>query len=161
MSFSADGVQRITLVVCLPLLGVFFVGFGAHIAYESLHGLAHRYDTLSSRGVRADASLVKCAPGIGGGRGVGCRLNLKYGSVHRTWDYPQNSSQFAGLRPGQPVTMLVDPAHPTVAYTVHDVEARTNTGLGPVFFLGAAFLVIGVAGLGWFIRFEWRTRRRP
>lgn len=150
----------ITFVV-LPLLAIFFVALGVHIVYDSAYGLGRRYDVLRQRGVQVDGQVVTCAPGIGGGRGVGCRVRLVYGSSTRTWNYPENTSQFERTPPGSPVQMLVDPQHPSTAYTVRDVEDRTNAGTGPLLGLGVVYVVVGLAGLLWSVRLVHRLRHRP
>lgn len=146
-------------MIVLPLVAVFLVAFGAHIVYESAYGLGHQYDVLKQRGVEVDGQLVNCAPGIGGGRGVGCRVRLLYQSSARTWDYPEDASQFDRLQPGDAVPMLVDPRRPSTAYTVRDVQQRTNAGVGAVLALGLVYVVVGVIGLLWSARLISRLRR--
>jgi hypothetical protein len=135
-------------------LCLFFVVFGGYTAWHSYVGLPHAYARLRAHGVRADASLVRCAPGLGGGRGVGCRLSLRFEGRTRAWNYPENSRQFESLPVGSQVPVLVDPSHPTTVYTVRDVERGTNTGLSsPVLWLGVVFAGLGLAGLAWLLRF--------
>ena len=137
------------IVLCL-----FFVGFGASLIWKSEHGLPAAYARLRAHGVPATAHLVRCAPGTGGGRGVGCRLSLG----DRTWDYPEDSAQFRGLPAGAPVAVLVDPHHPTTVYTVHDVDRRTNAGIGsPVLWFGVVLIAAGLGGLVWFFRLSRRA----
>jgi hypothetical protein len=132
---------------------VFFVVFGAFKIRESYDTLPHAYERLRTNGVRVNAALVRCAPGIGGGHGVGCRLSLRYHGGVRTWDYPEDSRQFERLPVGSQVPVLVDPDHPATVYTVHDVAASTNTGIGsPVLWFGVVLLGLGLTGLVWVVR---------
>lgn len=130
--------------VVAALLAVFFVVFGVFISWHSLVTLPRTYDMLQAHGVPATATLEKCAPGIGGGRGVGCRLALSFDGTTRAWDYPEDSGQFQGLPVGSGVPVLVDSKDPRTVYTVTDVRARTNTGFGPVAALGIVFVLAGV-----------------
>lgn len=141
------------------LLSIFFVAFGVFTVWHSLMTLPQTYDSLEAHGVTAMAGLEKCAPGIGGGRGVGCRLSLSFDGTTRSWNYPENSRQFRGLPAGSAVPVLVDPKNPRVVYTVTDVRARTNAGFGPVVVLGIAFVLIGIALLTQIIRVKQRLRR--
>ncbi len=134
------------------------VGFGAFTTWDSLVSLPHKYDQLRSNGTQATAYLVVCAPGIGGGRGIGCRLRLSFDGQTRTWAYPEDSGQFEQLRPGAPVTMLVDPADPATAYTMRDVEARTNAGWSPPALFGVALTLIGLVALTWLARMARQLR---
>lgn len=137
------------ILVCL-----FFVGYGASLVWNSERSLPAAYASLRSRGVNATAHLVRCAPGIGGGRGVGCRVSLTYRGHIRTWDYPEDARQFEGLRPGAPIAVLVDTRHPTTVYTVHDVNRRANAGLrSPVLWYGVVLIAAGIAGLAALLRF--------
>ena len=147
-------------MIVFPALFLFLAGIGVHSIYEPLVALPHRYDALRDRGVRVDAVLVRCARGIGGGRGLGCRLRLDFRGQARTWNYPENSHQFGQFRPGDKVPVLVDRSDPGNAYTVRDVQARTNTGVGPLLLFGVAMTVVGLAGLTWFVRFALSRRRR-
>jgi hypothetical protein len=134
----------ISIVWALGFLVV--AGLGARSLWETYVTLPATYARLEAAGVPATAVLQECRAGLGGGRGVGCRVSLDFRGAARTWDYPENSPQFDGLRPGAPIPMLVDPARPDVAYTVVDVRARTNTGL-PSGAFGEMLLLIGAVGL--------------
>jgi hypothetical protein len=135
------------------LLCLFFVVFGAFDVWGSYHRLPHTYARLRAHGMPATASLVKCAPGIGGGRGVGCRVSLGFAGHVRTWNYPEDAHQFDGLRAGAPIPVLVDPSEPTTVYTVRDVERRTNAGASsPVLWFGVVLVGIGLAGFAWLVR---------
>lgn len=149
-------------VVMWSGLCVFLIALGGFMIWDSTTRLPHRYDTLARRGIRTTAQLVTCAPGIGGGRGTGCRLAIRYQGRRRVWDYPENSSQFNGLSDGVSVPVLVDPHNPDIVYTVRDVEQRTNTeGFA---LTGLIFIVPGALGLvatGWFaLRIVPRAHRR-
>jgi hypothetical protein len=103
--------------------------------------------------VQATANLVKCAPGIGGGRGVGCRVSLRFAGRVRTWNYPEDAHQFDGLSAGAPIPVLVDPSDPRTVYTARDVERRTNAGASsPVLWFGVVLVGIGLAGFAWLLR---------
>ena len=147
-------------VVVFPLVCLFFVGFGLHTMWGSIVTLPHRYDRLDAGGVLVPATIDECKRGLGGGRGVACRLSLTYHESDRTWVYPENSRQFYGLPIGSDVPMLVDPRHPSIAYTVTDVRARTNAGFGVVAGFGLALALVGVAGLGFFVWLVLLRRRR-
>jgi hypothetical protein len=132
---------------------VFFVVFGALKIRESYDTLPHAYARLRTDGVQTTATLVRCAPGIGGGHGIGCRLSLRYHGRVRTWNYPEDSRQFERLPAGSQVAVLADPDDLDTVYTVHDVDAKTNTGIGsPVLWFGVVLLGLGLAGLVWLVR---------
>lgn len=139
--------------VIWALLCLFFVVFGAYSAWDSYHRLPQRYARLRTHGVQATANLVKCAPGIGGGRGVGCRVSLRFAGHARTWDYPEDVRQFEGLRAGAPIPVLVDASDPATVYTVRDVERQTNAGASsPLLWFGVVLVGIGLAGFAWLLR---------
>ncbi|HET6916719.1 MAG TPA: DUF3592 domain-containing protein [Acidimicrobiales bacterium] len=131
--------------VVAALVAVFFAVFGVFIAWHSLVTLPRTYDMLQAHGIPSTATLEKCAPGIGGGRGVGCRLSLSIDGLTREWNYPENSRQFYGLPIGSGVPVLVEPSSPGTVYTVTDVRDRTNAGFGPVVVLGIVFMLLGIA----------------
>lgn len=139
------------IVLCL-----FFLGYGASLVWKSERGLPAAYAALRARGIAATANLVRCAPGVGGGRGVGCRLRIDYQGHSRTWDYPEDAGQFESLQPGAPIAVLVDPRDATTVYTVHDVDKETNTGVtSPVLWYGIVLIAVGIAslaGLLWIVR---------
>lgn len=128
------------------LLCLFFIGFGASTVWEAFFALPAAYDRLEAAGVPAIAVIDECRAGLGGGRGVACRISMDFEGVTRAWVYPENSPQFDGLGPGDRVPMLVDPTSPDVAYTVTDVSARTNTGWTGALF-GEVLVFVGLAGL--------------
>jgi hypothetical protein len=139
--------------VMWALLCMFFVVFGAFNIWDSYHRLPHTYARLRTGGVQATANLVKCAPGIGGGRGVGCRVSLRFAGRVRTWNYPEDAHQFDGLSAGAPIPVLVDPSDPRTVYTARDVERRTNAGASsPVLWFGVVLVGIGLAGFAWLLR---------
>jgi hypothetical protein len=143
------------------LLCLFFAGYGTSLVWKSERSLPGAYATLRSRGAPATAHLVRCALGIGGGRGMGCRISLDYQGYTRSWDYPEDSDQFDGLQPGAPITVLVDPHNPKTVYTVHDVDRRTNAGTSsPVVWYGVVLITLGLAGFSGFLWIV-RPRRRP
>lgn len=143
------------------LLCVFFLGYGTSLVWKSERSLPGAYAALRSRGVPATAHLVLCAHGIGGGRGVGCRVSLDYQGHARTWDYPEDSHQFDGLQPGAPIAVLVDSRNPQTVYTVHDVDHRTNAGItSPVLWYGTVLIILGLAGLSGFLWIVRARRRR-
>ena len=150
---------RIGILSVVAVL-LFMIGFGASTSWQELVALPQTYARLRLEGIPATAHLVVCAPGIGGGRGIGCRLGLRGREETRDWDYPENSGQFESLTPGAPVAMLVDPSDPTTAYTVRDVEEGTNAGWGPVVLFGIALSLGGLGGLAWFARFAIRLPRQ-
>ena len=139
-----------TAIVCLGLLCLFFVGLGLHSLWSSMVSLPATYRLLNESGVLTVATVDRCAPGIGGGRGKGCELSLTYEGARRVWDYPEDSAQFVGLPAGAQVPVLVDPRNPQTVYTVTDVRARTNAGFGPIVGFGIACIAAGAAG-GWFL----------
>ena len=149
-----------TGLIAIVLLCLFFIGIGTSTVINTLYTFPHRYGLLASGGVSVDGTLVKCAPGIGGGRGIGCEVHLNYEHFNRTWEYPENSPQFNGLTPGSRIPMLVDPSNPNIAYTVLDVRQRTDSGLGVLFFFGCALVVVGIAGLWWVLTLQRRVDRK-
>jgi len=148
--------------VVFPLVCLFLVGLGLHAIWHSTVTLPRTYDRLAASGVPATAILEQCAPGLGGGHGVACRLTLDTRGSTRTWVYPENSRQFEDLPTDAAIPMLVDPRHAGNAYTVTDVRARTNAGFGFVAGFGVFFVGLGAAGLGlfgWLARLGRRRRR--
>jgi hypothetical protein len=108
---------------------------------------------LRHAGVRATATLVRCAPRLDGGNGVGCRISLSYAGERRTWNYSENSRQFERLPTGAAIPVLVDPRHTATVFTVRDVEQETNAGIGsPLLWFGVVLVGIGLAGLVWLAR---------
>jgi hypothetical protein len=146
-------------LVVFPLVCLFFVGFGLHTMWQSTVTLPRQYDRLEAQGVPATATVDECAPRLGGGRGVACRVTMTFNGSSRTWVYPENSHQFEILPAGSSVAMLVDPRDIHDAYTVTDVSARTNAGFGIVAGVGAFFAAVGVAGFAFMAWLRLRTRR--
>ncbi len=142
--------------VCL-----FFVGYGAFLAWDSYHRLPHVYALLRASGVPATANLVRCAPGIGIYHGVRCRLSLRFDGRLRTWDYSEDSAQFKGLAVGAAIPVLVDPNNANTVFTRRDVERRTNAGTSPVFWYGVVLVVLGLAGFAGLLRLRRPTMPRP
>jgi hypothetical protein len=142
--------------VCL-----FFVAYGAFLVWESYDSLPHVYAALRARGVPATANLVRCAPGIGIYHGVRCQLSLRFDGRVRTWDYPEDSTQFEGLTVGAPIPVFVDPTDSSIVYTLRDVEHRTNAGTSPVFWYGVVLVVLGLAGFAFLLRLSRSTMPRP
>jgi hypothetical protein len=136
------------------------VGLGVHGLVTTFLTRPHTYDVLESRGVARQARVVECRSGLGGGHGRACELSLSYGGSTRTWVYGENTAQFAGLAPGAPVEVLVDPQQPGTVYTRTDVAARTNTGWGPIALLSVGALVLAF-GLAAGLLILLRTVRRP
>jgi hypothetical protein len=139
----------------------FFVAYGAFLAWDSYHSLPHVYETLRARGVPATANLVRCAPGVGLYHGVRCRLSLRFAGRFRTWDYPEDAAQFRGLAVGAAIPVLVDPTNSSVAYTLRDVEHRTNAGTSPVFWYGVVLVLLGLAGFAFLLRLRRPIMPRP
>lgn len=142
--------------VCL-----FFVAYGAFLAWDSYHRLPHVYATLRARGVPATANLVRCSPGVGIYRGVRCRVSLRLHGRRREWVYPEDAAQFKGLAVGAAIPVLVDPGNSRIVYTAHDVERRTNAGTSPVFWYGVGLAVLGLAGLAFLLRLGRPSMPRP
>jgi hypothetical protein len=142
------------LSVCL-----FFVVYGAYTIWDSSYRLPHQYARLRAHGVRANATFRGCMlPALS--RVRRCRLSLRFEGRVRSWVYPENYPQFNGLRAGAAVPVFVDPSNPSTVYTVTDVEQGTNTGgaHSGLFWLGVAFVAIGLAGVG---GFTWLFRPHP
>jgi hypothetical protein len=142
--------NRFVLAIWL-VLSLFFAGLGIYLTWHSVVALPRTYAHLRSSGVPATAQLEWCGH-YEGGNGLDCRLQLSYAGTTRTWEYPNDVHQFHGLPLGAPIAMLVDPAHPTIAYTVHDVDANTNAGWGIVSFFGVALVLAGAIGLFWCVQ---------
>lgn len=145
--------------MCFGLVCLFFVGLGLHSIWNSMVSLPATYRLLNESGILTSATVDRCTPGIGGGRGVGCELSLSYKGARRVWDYPEDSAQFGGLRAGAHVPVLLDPRHPQTVYTVADVRARTNAGFSPVVGLGVAWIVAGAVGEWFLLRAVARLRK--
>ena len=136
------------LLVC-----AFFVVFGVVTTWNAAADLPRTYSHLSSHGVRATALFTGCR--VTGIRDHECRLTLTYGGRTRTWNYSEDFPQFDGLSVGAPVPVVVDPEHPTTAYTVHDVETRYDAGFGVLAIFGIVLAIVGVLGLAW-AGVQWR-----
>ena len=163
-----DGTRRrrarrrlLYLTVGASSVCLFFVAYGAFLAWDSYHRLPHVYAVLRARGVPATANFVRCAPGIGIYRGVRCRLSLRFDGRLRTWDYPEDSAQFKGLAVGAAIPVLVDPSNSSIVYTLRDVEHGTNAGTSPVFWYGVVLVVLGLAGFAFLLRLRRPTMPRP
>jgi len=146
----------LAILVCL-----FFVTYGAFLAWDSYHRLPRVYAALRARGVPATANLVRCAPGIGIYHGVRCRLSLRFDGRLRTWKYPEDSAQFKGLAVGAAIPVLVDPDNADTVYTRRDVEHTTNAGISPVFWYGVVLVVLGLAGFAFLLRLRRPTMPKP
>ena len=146
----------LAILVCL-----FFVTYGAFLAWDSYHRLPRVYAALRARGVPATANLVRCAPGIGVYHGVRCRLSLRFNGRLRTWDYSEDSAQFKGLAVGAAIPVLVDPDNADTVYTRRDVEHTTNAGISPVFWYGVVLVVLGLAGFAFLLRLRRPTMPKP
>jgi len=146
----------LAILVCL-----FFVTYGAFLAWDSYHRLPHVYAALRARGVPATANLVRCAPGIGIYHGVRCRVSLRFDGRLRTWNYPEDSAQFKGLAVGAAIPVLVDPNNADTVYTRRDVEHTTNAGISPVFWYGVVLVVLGLAGFAFLLRLRRPTMPNP
>ena len=146
----------LAILVCL-----FFVIYGAFVAWDSYHRLPHVYAALRARGVPATANLVRCAPGFGAYRGVRCRLSLRFDGRLRAWDYPEDSAQFKALAVGAAIPVLVDPSNSSIVYTRRDVEHRTNAGTSVVFWYGVGLVVLGLAGFAGLLWLRRPTMPRP
>jgi hypothetical protein len=94
-------------------------------------------------------------------RRVRCQLSLRFDGRVRTWDYPEDSTQFEGLTVGAPIPVLVDPTDSSIVYTLRDVEHRTNAGTSPVFWYGVVLVVLGLAGFAFLLRLSRSTMPRP
>jgi hypothetical protein len=146
----------VAILVCL-----FFVVYGAFVAWDSYHRLPHVYATLRQRGVPATANLVHCEPGVGIYHGVRCRLSLRADGRLRTWTYPEDSAQFRGLAVGAAIPVLVDPNNSNTVYTRRDVDHATNAGTSPVFWYGILLVLLGLAGFAGLLWLRRPTMPRP
>ena len=154
--------RRLRFYAALAILAcLFFVTYGAFLAWDSYHRLPRVYAALRARGVPATANLVRCAPGIGIYHGVRSRLSLRFDGRLRTWNYPEDSAQFKGLAVGAAIPVLVDPNNADTVYTRRDVEHRTNAGTSPVFWYGVVLVVLGLAGFGFLIWLRRPTMPKP
>jgi hypothetical protein len=133
------GVSHTGLVVAFCIC-VFFVGYGGVTAWQSFVTRPRAYDRLRTAGQHATARIVKCVH-------RGCTLELGFGGRTREWLYSQDKHQFAGLGPGAPVSVLVDPHHPSTVYTTVDVTRNTNAGWSGSAIYGVVLFVIGLLGL--------------
>jgi Protein of unknown function (DUF3592) len=136
---SRKGVSRTGLVVAFCIC-VFFVGYGGVTAWQSLVTRPRTYDRLRTDGQHATARIVKCAH-------RGCTLELSFDGRTRRWLYGQDKHQFAGLGPGAPVAVLVDPHRPSTVYTTVDVKRDTNAGWSGPAVYGVVLFAVGLLGL--------------
>lgn len=127
--------------------------------WQSMVTLPGQYDRLGDHGAQATATIDECAPRLGGGRGVACRLTMAFKGSSRTWVYPENVPQFEIRPAGSSVAMLVDPHDIDTAYTVTDVRDRTNAGFGLVAGVGLFFACMGIACFAFMAWLSLRTRR--
>ena len=134
-SWTFRTLLAVTFCVC-----VFFVGFGGVTAWQSFVTLPRTYDRLRTAGQHATARIVKCAH-------RGCMLELSFGGHPREWLYSQDKHQFAGLGPGAPVEVLVDPHRPSTVYTTVDVTRNTNAGWSVPAIYGVVLFALGLLGL--------------
>jgi hypothetical protein len=132
-------VSRTALVVAFCVC-VFFVGYGGVTAWQSFVTLPRTYDRLRTAGQQTSARIVKCAH-------RGCTLELSFGGRTREWLYSQDKHQFAGLPPGAPVDVLVDPHHPATVYTTVDVTRNTNAAWSGAAIYGVVLFAVGLLGL--------------
>jgi hypothetical protein len=146
-----ESLPTVTAVLVCGFLAV----FGAAAAWNAIHRQPAVYAQLKAYGVPVWASFAGCS--IAGIKDEHCRLSLAYEGRSRTWTYREDYTQFRGLAVGAPVSVLVDPAHPTTVYTARDVASGYGTGLGVMFFFGVGLALAGLLGLVWFVRFERRV----
>jgi hypothetical protein len=147
-SWTFRTLLAVTFCVC-----VFFVGFGGVTAWQSFVTLPRTYDRLRTAGQHATARIVRCAH-------RGCMLELSFGGRTRKWLYAQDKHQFAGLGPGAPVDVLVDPHHPATVYTTVDVTMNTNAGWSVSAIYGLVLFAVGLLGLfglTWLVRLARRV----
>src|SRR5437879_13175301 len=98
-----DGTRRrrarrrlLYLAVGASSVCLFFVAYGAFLAWDSYHRLPHVYAVRRARGVPAPANLGGCAPGSGIYRGVRWRLSLRVDGRRRTLDNTTTSRAMKG-----------------------------------------------------------------
>jgi hypothetical protein len=121
------------------------LGYGASLTWGSVVTLPGTYAHLRSAGVHVPGRFVDCQRYMGSGRvnrGLQCDISFTLEGVEHTFGY---SGSTAG---GNDVTVLVDPHHPTTAYTSHDVEYETNAGWGRRAFFGLGIVIFGVLLIG-------------
>jgi hypothetical protein len=132
------------------VLGLFFVGLGISSVLDAAQR-PHVYGRLRSDGVRLAARFDGCGPVDRFDRTSQdsvCRLSVTYGGQTRRWDYGDDYPQFDHLAVGAPVPVLLDPAHPTTVFTVHDVATNDNSGMFSIVGLfGVGMIVLGVVCL--------------
>jgi hypothetical protein len=110
-------------------LGIFMLAFSVHALWQGFYSLPSTYDTLEATGVPVELQVTRCGTGIHGDRGYECVVRLSYAGSTRDWTYPYEVSQFYPYTPGESVPGLVDPRHPSTAYTVFNVDDRAGAGL--------------------------------
>jgi hypothetical protein len=140
------------LVLCL-----FLVVLGIVEVVNATVSRPAAYARLEHGGVGATALFAGC--GVVDLRTHVCRLTLTYGGSTRTWRYSEDFPQFGHLAVGDPVPVLVDPAHPATVYTVHDVRSGDNAGFGVLAVFGLVLAALGIAGLAFFAWLWRRTSR--
>jgi hypothetical protein len=130
----------------LVAVGVFVVGLGAAGIRDAVHR-PHVYAHLRRDGVRLEARFEGCGSESRfdvPGRDTVCRLSVTYQGATRRWIYRDDYPQFDHVPTGGLVAVLLDPAHPTTVYTVHDVASNDNSGLVSV----VGFFAIGLVAFG-------------
>jgi hypothetical protein len=115
-----------------PALLVAGMLFALWMGRYSLYALPRTYDRLQSSGVRVSATLGYVnPPGIDRFKDNDYyTLTYAFGGRSRTKNVFENWDQFDGVDLGQTVPVLVDPKDPDTAFSVADVRARTNSGIG-------------------------------
>jgi hypothetical protein len=136
---SRNRASRTALVVAFCIC-IFFVGYGGVTAWQTFVTRPRTYDRLRTAGQHATARIVKCMH-------RGCTLELSFGGHTREWMYSQDKHQFAGLGPGSPVAVLVDPQRPSTVYTTVDVRRNTNAGWSGSAIYGVVLFAVGLLGL--------------
>lgn len=138
--------------LALAFMSLFLIGFGITVIRDAMTNQPRTYRQLRSQGVALTAHFAGCP------NRLDCRLRLSYQGRSRTWKYGADYPQFDHLSVGAAVPVLLDPVHPNIVYTVHDVETNENTGLGFAS-VGLGFIAFGLLLLLWTFNSVRKSRR--
>jgi hypothetical protein len=138
---------------------------GIWCSWHFLISLPRTYDRLERDGVRVPATVGYVDPAGSNRFRNNDYYTLTFHFRGRRYQERafENFRQFDGVALGDEVPVLVDPDDPGTAFSVADVRARTNSGIG----LGSAASLFDILLCGWFLVGEisakkWSRRlRRP
>jgi hypothetical protein len=138
-------------LTCDSLVWLVFAALGVGCMWSPLVVLPQRYDGLADDGIPTVAH-VRC--------NRDCELTMSYNGRGRTWTYHQPREQFRSVPYRGSVPMLVDRRDPQIAYTVYDVQHRSNAGFGVLAGFGLLVILGSVGAALWEAAWPVRLRAR-